>query len=70
MLAARALDFTCQICNALDHAHQQGVIHRDVKPGNVIVKVDPRYFRPTEVETLLGDAAKARSERCRRRPVE
>ena len=30
------------------------------KIGDVIVKVDPRYFRPTEVETLLGDATKAR----------
>lgn len=29
------------------------------KPGDVIVRVDPRYFRPTEVETLLGDASKA-----------
>ncbi len=28
--------------------------------GNMIVAVDPRYFRPTEVETLLGDATKAR----------
>lgn len=31
-----------------------------VKVGDVIVKVDPRYFRPTEVETLLGDPTKAR----------
>ncbi|ABB31547.1 GDP-mannose 4,6-dehydratase [Geobacter metallireducens RCH3] len=30
--------------------------------GKVMVKVDPRYFRPTEVETLLGDAAKAREK--------
>lgn len=30
-------------------------------PGNVVVRVDPRYFRPTEVETLLGDPAKAAS---------
>lgn len=30
--------------------------------GNVIVKVDPRYFRPTEVETLLGDPTKAREK--------
>ena len=30
--------------------------------GNVIVKVDPRYFRPTEVETLLGDASKAKEK--------
>jgi GDPmannose 4,6-dehydratase len=30
------------------------------KTGEVVVKVDPRYFRPTEVATLLGDASKAR----------
>jgi len=30
------------------------------KVGDVIVRVDPRYFRPTEVETLLGDAGKAK----------
>ena len=27
--------------------------------GKEIIKIDPRYFRPTEVETLLGDASKA-----------
>ena len=32
------------------------------KPGDVVVKVDPRYFRPTEVETLLGDPTKARQK--------
>jgi GDPmannose 4,6-dehydratase len=30
--------------------------------GNVVVGVDPRYYRPTEVETLLGDPCKARRE--------
>ncbi|MFZ9938418.1 MAG: GDP-mannose 4,6-dehydratase, partial [Luteolibacter sp.] len=30
-----------------------------VKPGDVIARVDPRYFRPAEVETLLGDPTKA-----------
>jgi GDPmannose 4,6-dehydratase len=32
------------------------------KKGNVVVAVDPRYFRPTEVETLLGDPGKAKRE--------
>ena len=31
------------------------------KPGDVIVRVDSRYFRPTEVETLLGDPANAKN---------
>jgi GDPmannose 4,6-dehydratase len=33
-----------------------------VKPGDVIVRVDPRYFRPAEVETLLGDPTKAKEK--------
>src|SRR5258706_7448839 len=32
----------------------------NVETGQCIVAIDPRYFRPTEVETLLGDASKAR----------
>jgi len=32
-----------------------------IKVGDIIVKVDPRYFRPAEVETLLGDPSKAKS---------
>jgi GDPmannose 4,6-dehydratase len=32
-----------------------------VKPGDVILRIDPRYFRPAEVETLLGDPAKAKA---------
>jgi len=38
---------------------EQGV---DVSTGKQIVAVDPRYFRPTEVETLLGDPTKAREK--------
>ena len=37
-----------------------GSITTAVKPGDVIVRVDPRYFRPAEVETLLGDPTKAK----------
>lgn len=34
----------------------------DKSTGDILVKVDPKYFRPTEVETLLGDSTKARTE--------
>jgi GDPmannose 4,6-dehydratase len=34
----------------------------DTVTGRTLVRVDPRYFRPTEVETLLGDASKAREK--------
>ena len=36
--------------------------HSALKKGSVIVAVDPRYFRPTEVDALLGDASKARKK--------
>ncbi len=41
-------------------AKTQGEMRAKCKVGDVIVKVDPRYFRPTEVETLLGDPTKAK----------
>ncbi len=34
----------------------------DTATGRTVVRIDPRYFRPTEVETLLGDATKARQK--------
>jgi GDPmannose 4,6-dehydratase len=34
----------------------------DARNGEVLVEIDPRYFRPTEVDFLLGDPAKARAE--------
>jgi GDPmannose 4,6-dehydratase len=33
-----------------------------LKPGDVILRIDPRYFRPAEVETLLGDPTKAKEK--------
>ena len=33
-----------------------------VKPGDVLLRIDPRYFRPAEVETLLGDPTKAKTK--------
>lgn len=40
-------------------ANEKGI---DAQSGKVLVEVDPRYFRPTEVETLLGDSSKAREK--------
>jgi GDPmannose 4,6-dehydratase len=40
----------------------EGIKAEDTASERVIVKVDPRYFRPTEVETLLGDPSKAKAK--------
>ena len=40
-------------------AHEKGI---DTKSGKVVVEVDPRYFRPAEVDLLLGDPSKAKAE--------
>ncbi|QBQ55951.1 GDP-mannose 4,6-dehydratase [Nitrosococcus wardiae] len=40
----------------------QAAEHGHIQSGNILVRIDPRYFRPTEVETLLGDASKAYRE--------
>ena len=40
----------------------QGDKAPSLKVGDVVVKIDPRYFRPTEVESLLGDPKKAKEK--------
>lgn len=56
-LAAESLDIKIQWQGSgLD---EKGI---DADTGRVIVEIDPRYFRPTEVETLLGDPSKARQK--------
>ena len=42
--------------------HIEGDKAPALKQGQIILKVDPRYFRPTEVETLLGDPSKAKQK--------
>ena len=48
---------------------EQGIVERiegnnapALKVGDVVVRIDPRYFRPAEVETLLGDPTKAKTK--------
>ena len=60
----RALDFTCQTCNALDHAHQAQILHRDLRPANVlisesgVVKVadfgTSRFLEKSHATTVIG----------------
>ncbi len=37
-------------------------VGKDAKTGDVLVEIDPRYFRPAEVHHLIGDASKAKRE--------
>jgi len=47
---ARALDFTCQMANAVDHAHRAGILHRDLRPGNMLVS-DTGMLKVTDFGT-------------------
>lgn len=50
------------VVDEVQHSEISNETTTNIKPGDVIVKVDPRYYRPAEVETLLGDASKAREK--------
>jgi GDPmannose 4,6-dehydratase len=60
-------EFVEEACKVLDMeikwegegVHEKGV---EKKTGKVIIEIDPVYFRPTEVDFLLGDASKAKKQ--------
>jgi len=65
--AAHELGITLEFVG--EGIHEKGIVHKvtgdaapAVKVGDVLVTIDPRYFRPAEVETLLGDASLAKSD--------
>jgi GDPmannose 4,6-dehydratase len=66
MSAAEAgitIEFTAEALNEVATVTAiTGTDAPSVKVGDVIVKVDPRFFRPAEVETLLGDPTKAKEK--------
>ncbi len=63
--ATRKIDIAIQICKALAYAHRNGVVHRDIKPGNILVDYDGHvrlvdfgiagYFASREKPNLIKD---------------
>ena len=54
----QAVDVFIQLCDALAHAHDQGVIHRDLKPGNIVFSECPNNGSPVNVKILDFGIAK------------
>jgi serine/threonine-protein kinase len=67
---ARVVDLALQICGGLEHAHASGLVHRDVKPGNLLLRADgtvkiadfgiaraAQATKLTQIGSVLGTAA-------------
>ncbi len=54
------LELFAQVCNAVQHSHQKGVIHRDIKPGNVLVTVSDGKPIPKVIDFGIAKATSAR----------
>ncbi len=50
------LELFMQVCDAVQHAHQKGIIHRDIKPGNVLVVVDGDSTLPKVIDFGVAKA--------------
>lgn len=63
-LTAAQLNWNTVIGDSAIHWDGEGLeeVGRRADNGKVVVRIDPRYFRPAEVETLMGDATKAREK--------
>jgi serine/threonine protein kinase len=55
----RRLELFIQICNAIQHAHQKGIIHRDIKPSNIIVTLHDGLAVPKVIDFGIAKATEA-----------
>ncbi len=58
--AAQRLGLFCQVCDAVQHAHQKGIIHRDIKPGNVLVAQRDGAAVPKVIDFGIAKATQQR----------
>ena len=54
------LQFFIQVCQAIQHAHQKGIIHRDIKPSNILVTVNDGVPVPKVIDFGIAKATQGR----------
>jgi serine/threonine protein kinase len=58
--ARQRLDLFIQVCQAIQHAHQKGVIHRDIKPSNILVSIQDGVPMPKVIDFGIAKATAGR----------
>jgi serine/threonine protein kinase len=54
------LDLFIKVCQAIQHAHQKGIIHRDIKPSNILVTLHDGVPVPKVIDFGIAKATKGR----------
>lgn len=57
---AERLDLFCDVCSAVQHAHQKGIIHRDLKPNNILVTINGDKPLPKVIDFGIAKALEGR----------